>query len=194
MIAGNHDRQLVERDKVPLDPTDELADAVITAEQREWLRSIPATRVIHEDLLLFHGTPESDTGYLTETIAHGRIHLSPRQEIESRLKGFRQRIFLCGHTHIPRYVHLPAGVVIINPGSVGLQAFFNPSPEAHCVENGSPDARYAILTLTGRNPHVDFLAVPYDYRSAADRARENRQPHCAEWLRTGFTGQETKHE
>jgi putative phosphoesterase len=187
MVAGNHDRQLVNRDNATFGPTDELANAVITAEQRDWLRSIPSSRTIFGDILLFHGTPESDTGYLTETIAYGRVYLSPRQEIEINLQGYAQHVFLCGHTHIPRYISLPSGVIIINPGSVGLPAYIDPHPEMHIVETGSPDARYAILTLTERGPTAEFIAVPYDCELSAARARENGQPLCETWLRTGFT-------
>ena len=187
LVAGNHDRQLVDPDNATFGPTDELADAVITTEQRDWLRNIPSSQTIFGDIFLFHGTPESDTEYLTETIANGRVHLSPRQQIETKLDGYTQRIFLCGHTHIPRYVSLPSGVIIINPGSVGLQAYIDPHPETHIVEVGSPDARYAILTITDHAPVVEFIAVPYDYELSASRARENGQPLCETWLRTGFT-------
>lgn len=192
MVTGNHDRQLVKRDNATFGPTDELANAVITPEQRDWLRVIPPFRTLRDDILLFHGTPESDTDYLTETIANKRVHLSPWREIEARLDGYPQRIFLCGHTHIPRYVNLPTGAVIINPGSVGLPAYFDPQPVAHIVENGSPDARYAILTLNSHDPLVEFISIPYDHQSAADRARENGQPACSTWLRTGFVEQENK--
>jgi len=178
----------------PRSDPDELANASIFPEQRDWLRNLPACRTLHEEILLFHGTPQTDTAYLTETIAHGRVHLSPLPEIETRLNGFRHRVFLCGHTHTPRLIRFSGHTVIINPGSVGLPAFFNPSPEAHYVENGSPDARYAILTLNSRDPMVEFIAVPYDFQSAADRARANGQPSCAVWLRTGFVEQEMKHE
>lgn len=192
MVAGNHDRLLVQGDNAAIGPADELANASISPEQRDWLCSLPSSRTLFEDMRLFHGTPQTDTAYLTETIAHGRMHLSPLPEIESRLDGLKQRVFLCGHSHTPRLIRLSGNTVIINPGSVGLPAFFNPSPEAHCVETGSPDARYAILTLTNREPMVEFIPVPYDHQSAADRARENGQPSCAAWLRTGFVEQEDR--
>ena len=185
-IAGNHDRQLVRKDSATFGPTDELANAVITPGQRDWLRSLPPSRTILGDIVLFHGTPVDDTGYLTEDIAHGRAHLSSRKDIENRLKGYAQRVFLCGHTHIPRDIRLTTGQVIINPGSVGLPAYFDPHPEPHIVETGSPDARYAILTRSGDTTRVEFITVPYDCEKAADRARKNGQPVCDKWLRTGF--------
>ena len=33
------------------------------------------------------------------------------------------RLVLCGHSHVPRAVGLPDGRLVVNPGSVGLQAF-----------------------------------------------------------------------
>lgn len=185
-IAGNHDRQLVRKDSATFGPTDELANAVITPSQRDWLRSLPPSRTILGDIVLFHGTPVDDTGYLTEEISHGRTHLSARKDIENRLKGYAQHVFLCGHTHIPRDIRLTTGQMIVNPGSVGLPAYFDPHPEPHIVEIGSPDARYAILTISNEDTQVDFISVPYDSDKAADRARENNQPYCATWLQTGF--------
>jgi putative phosphoesterase len=184
-VAGNHDRQLVRKDSATFGPTDELANAVIT--QRDWLRSLPPSRTILGDIVLFHGTPVDDTGYLTEDIAHGRAHISARKDIENRLKGYAQRVFLCGHTHIPRDIRLISGQVIVNPGSVGLPAYFDPHPEPHIVETGSPDARYAILTINGEETQVEFISVPYDCDKAAEQARKNGQPICEKWLRTGFT-------
>jgi len=186
-VAGNHDRQLVRRDSATFGPTDELANAVITPSHRDWLRSLPPSRTILGDIVLFHGTPVDDSAYLTEDIAHGRAHLSSRKDIEGRLMGYAQRVFLCGHTHIPRDIRLPSGQVIINPGSVGLPAYFDPHPEPHIVETGSPDARYAILTMTGGETLVEFISLPYDCDKAAEQARKNGQPICEKWLRTGFT-------
>jgi putative phosphoesterase len=186
-VAGNHDRQLVRKDSATFGPTDELANAVITPSQRDWLRSLPPSRTILGDIVLFHGTPVDDTGYLTEDITHGRVHLSARKDIENRLKGYAQRVFLCGHTHIPRDIRLTTGQVIINPGSVGLPAYFDLHPEPHIVETGSPDARYAILTMTGGETQVEFISVPYDCETSAEQARKNGQPICEKWLRMGFT-------
>jgi len=39
--------------------------------------------------------------------------------------------------------------MIINPGSVGLPAYEDPSPPAHVSESGSPAANYAVLQLSG---------------------------------------------
>jgi putative phosphoesterase len=185
-VAGNHDRQLVRKDSATFGPTDELANTVITPSQRDWLRSLAPSRTILGDIVLFHGTPVDDTGYLTEEISHGRTHLSSRKDMENRLKGYAQRVFLCGHTHIPRDIRLTTGQVIVNPGSVGLPAYFDPHPEPHIVETGSPDARYAILTISDTGTQVDFITVPYDSDKAAEQARKNGQPVCEKWLQTGF--------
>ena len=75
----------------------------------------------------------------------GRTRLAAPTEIEARLGGTRSPVMLCGHTHIPRVVQLPAGALVVNPGSVGLPAYDDVFPEYHVVETGSPHARYALL-------------------------------------------------
>lgn len=52
-----------------------------------------------------------------------------------------------GHTHIPRCALERA--LIVNPGSVGLQAYQDEGDDSVTVENGSPHARYAVLENTG---------------------------------------------
>ncbi|EOW6434492.1 metallophosphoesterase family protein [Cronobacter turicensis] len=54
-------------------------------------------------------------------------------------------LILCGHTHIPRSVEISSTCLIVNPGSVGLQAYDDEHPFFHKMEAGSPHARYAIL-------------------------------------------------
>lgn len=53
--------------------------------------------------------------------------------------------------------------MIINPGSVGLPAYEDPSPPAHVSESGSPAANYAVLQLSGDQASVEHIAIPYDH-------------------------------
>ncbi len=102
-VAGNHDRQLVTKDAATYGLTDRYTDLIIDDIERSWLQSLPASLTIEDEILLFHGTPTSDSKYLLETIANGRVHLSTQKEIQNRLENVRNRVLLCGHTHIPAW-------------------------------------------------------------------------------------------
>lgn len=94
-------------------------------------------------------------------------------------------VVACGHTHIPRSVRLADGTLVVNPGSVGLRAFFGDSPELHPMETGSPDARHAILERSAAGWRTELVAVPYDAREMARLAAEHGRPEWEHVLRTG---------
>lgn len=83
---------------------------------------------------------------------------------------------LCGHTHIPRLVRSRTGQLLVNPGSVGLQAYEEENPVSHVVENHSPSARYAIVEKHGGTWQAQLLAVPYAYARVAELARQHGRP------------------
>jgi hypothetical protein len=76
--------------------------------------------------------------------------------------------------------------VIVNPGSVGIQAYEGHHPVPHTLEMGAPHARYAVLERTGSGWIAELIAVPYDWESAARLAERNRRPEWARALRTGY--------
>ncbi len=100
-----------------------------------WLSRLPRTLEL-PGMLLFHGTPLEDDRYLLETV-HPAVHsnavtLASDDEIADRLKLNSGTIapnllLLCGHTHIPRVVEHGTHL-IVNPGSVGLQAYQDTTP------------------------------------------------------------------
>lgn len=183
-IAGNHDRQLVSQPPEQHGASDRHAYAELTARHRAWLAALPAQAHLSHDILLCHGTPDSDSRPLLETVAHGGARLALPAEIRRRLGGEAAPIILCGHTHLPRLVQLDQ-TLIINPGSVGLPAYEDDSPEPHVVENGSPHARYALLDATERGWQVAFIALDYDHGVAAAQAERNGRSDWAAALRTG---------
>ena len=186
-IAGNHDRQVAFDDPPPHGPTDRYAFGQMTARQMDWLKALPAGLTLDEhDLLLCHGTPGDDAEYLLETPEHGRLRLASRAEIAARLGNPAAPVIACGHSHIPRLVHLPDGTAIVNPGSVGLPAYTDDGPRPHVSETGSPQARYALLEFTGPKMVVTFAAIEYDHARAAHRAAANGRPDWAVALRTGY--------
>ena len=175
-LAGNHDRVLAHDGPTSLGPSDAYAHKHLDAEHLAWLRALPATLAWHEDILLCHGTPSDDNTYLADTIEHGRLRRTTPGELTQRLQGVRAKVILCGHSHTPRVVHSAGGVVVINPGSVGLQAYSDQGSQPHVVECGSPHARYAVVTIEGDACSVDHIALPYDHHTAAKQAKHNGRP------------------
>ena len=158
----------------------------------DWLRSLPATLRWQPDMLLCHGTPQSDTQYFLETVANGRTRMASAAELAQRMGEESTRLIACGHTHVPRVLQTASGQTLVNPGSVGLPAYDDDQPEPHVVETGSPHARYAIVERLPHHadlPHsgwnVALHAVPYDHESMARLAERNGRPDWAHALRTG---------
>ena len=183
-IAGNHDRQLVSQPPEQHGESDRYAYAELSQRHREWLAALPAQAHLSHDILLCHGTPADDSVYLLETVAHGEVRLARPAEIRQRLGGAAAPIILCGHTHRPRAYTLDE-TLIINPGSVGLPAYADDTPEPHAVESGSPHARYALLDATASGWQVSHIALDYDHGAAAAQAERNGRPDWAAALRTG---------
>ncbi len=175
-IRGNQDRLIPESTLARLPPR-----------HLEWLESLPP-RLELNDVMLCHGTPLSDETYLLETVTPQGARAATPGEIAGRLGEVRTAVVLCGHTHIPRVVS-HGGVLIANPGSVGLPAYEDDAPYSHRMETGSPHARYAVLAETGRRWSVELIAVPYDFASAAAAARRHGREDWARRLETGFVTQ-----
>ena len=66
-----------------------------------------------------------------------------------------------------------------------LQAYDDDEPSFHVLENGSPHARYAIIDETENDYQVEFITVPYDYKTASETAKINGREDWALWLLTG---------
>jgi hypothetical protein len=109
-------------------------------------------------------------------------------EVLQRAGDAQASLILCGHTHVPRSVLLDDGRLIVNPGSVGLQAYDDDLPYPHKAENGSPHARYAIVERTAGGWAVEHYAVAYDWNAAAEVAQRHGRPDWATALRTGRMG------
>lgn len=200
-IAGNHERQLLREWARPahdIDPrtSDGHAALQIGARHAEWLRTLPPTHWLEPDVLLVHGTPGSDLVYWLESVTadfgqHGSTGQRPAgaAEVAERLAGgdpaaARASLVLCGHTHVPRIVQ--SGItLIVNPGSVGLQAYEDGHPHYHQAANGTPHARYAIVERAPAGWSARLCAVPYDWDAMSRLAARNQRPDWAYALATG---------
>lgn len=191
-ISGNEDRCLF------LPPEEaaeyscyEFVRSQLSAEHLAWLQALPSTAIVGEtpttcgDILCCHGTPFSDETYLLETVTEHGVFLKSGEDIYSHLKGVTQGMVVCGHTHIPRTAWLWDKGLVVNPGSVGWQAYSDTKPYPHKMETGSPHARYAILQRNGYHWNVEHIALKYDWHQAADACRQNGREDWAHWVETG---------
>jgi len=186
-VLGNEDRAIID-ETTPAEPRSSLAftRTQLTPEHMRWLGSLAPTAVVEDKLFLFHGTPECDDEYLLwEIFAAGKAP-TPLLVLERALAGVRQQLILCGHDHTPSKSALSDGRLIVNPGSVGLQAYTSDYPYHHAMAAGDPKAHYAVLEQVNSSWEAELVAVPYDFESAARAALEHSRPDWAYWLRTGL--------
>jgi predicted phosphodiesterase len=184
-IQGNQDRALSGKSDFSAFSTLEYVWKALAPQSHEWLASQPGTFVIGKDLFLCHGTPRSDETYLLESMSREGGFLKEPSCIRAHLAPVTQTVVLCGHSHIPRAVQLPDGRLIVNPGSVGLPAYSDEAPVAHKMETGSPHARYAVLSEATAGWTVEQMAIPYEWKKAAEKARRQGRNDWAEWLESG---------
>jgi predicted phosphodiesterase len=191
-IAGNHERQLLTLPRDRMGAADACAAAQLDERRRAWLAWLPTALRLADDVSCCHGTPVSDLAYFLETATPSGLRAATPAEAQGRagdlLRGTPHALILCGHTHVPRVMRLPDGRLVVNPGSVGLQAWSGDEPHPHQVETGSPHARYAIVERAAAGWRVALRSVPYDHEAAARRACDQQRPDWAHALRTGFVG------
>ncbi len=185
-IRGNHDRQLIDRSPADMGLSDRAAHGQLKSGHVAWLAGLPATRMLGEDVLLCHGSPGDDLQYLLEEVDGDRVRLASPHVIRERLGDARAALILCGHTHVHRVVSLPGCAWVVNPGSVGVQAYEDTSPALHYVETGSPHARYAVIDWQSGSPRVEFIALEYDWDSASKEAAKAGRADWAHALATGY--------
>lgn len=179
-ISGNHERQVLTDPPERINESDAFTRAALGAAALAWMASLPET-LVQDGMFLCHGTPASDVAPLAETKTPSGLRLATGDEIAVRLAGRDERLTLCGHTHIPRLVSLPDGRRVLNPGSVGLQAYSGENPWPYDVENGDPLARYAVID----GDAITLHAVEYDHLAAVRKAEAEARPDWAIALATG---------
>ncbi len=185
-VRGNEDRIVADPPRgAPESPTLEFVRRSLKPDHVLWLGDLPLTRVVHDEVLLCHGTPERDDEYLLHSVTRSGTVPRTVGDLAGMLQPIGQRVILCGHDHVPRVVRLPGGRMVVNPGSVGCPAFGDDRPFPHDMENGTPHARYAIVAKDAGDWRAEIVTLAYDWESAAQTADSNGRPDWAVWLRTG---------
>jgi predicted phosphodiesterase len=185
VLAGNHERQILEWTPEAGGASDGFARAALGSAELAWVRSLRPTWAWAPEVLLCHGTPRQDDEHFLETPRQGALVLATEDEIDARLAGQTSALVACGHSHVPRTVRTARGQWLVNPGSVGLQAYVDDEPERYVVQRGTPDAHYAIVEQRGTAWHCDLHAVPYGHDAMAALAARHGRPEWAQALRTG---------
>jgi putative phosphoesterase len=180
-LAGNHDREVRENGPGSV-AADHFARAQLGTAEIAWLATLPPRWQYAPDVLLCHGTPNSDLIPLLQTADHS----ATSAEVEKRLGDAQAILIACGHTHVPRIVKSRNGTLIVNPGSVGQPAYADDHPYPYLVENGSPDARYAIVEKHDGHWQAQLIAVSYEHNTMAALAKANGREDWARALATGY--------
>ena len=190
-IRGNHERQLL-GDPARMGVSDAYARAQLLPQQLAWIAALPSTLRLRHDVLLVHGTPASDLVYFLDTVTPQGSRAATLDEVSARIGDTDAALVLCGHTHMPRAVQLPDGRLVVNPGSVGLQAYDDDHLYPHVMENGTPHARYAIVESDAHGVwRAQFHQVDYDWETAAKLALAHGRPDWVTPLRSGRVGPAT---
>lgn len=186
-MAGNHERQLLTLPLERMGLSDRFAAQALTPAHKAWLAALPGELRPAPGLRCVHGTPGSDLVYLLETVTPAGLRPATPEEVAARAGEAGATLLLCGHSHMPRDLRLPA-LHVANPGSVGLQAYDDAHPWPHDVEVGTPHARYAVVDQADPGWRIELRQVAYDWEAAASRAEVNGRGDWADALRTGRVG------
>lgn len=184
-VRGNHERQLLTFETQRMGESDRHAALHLTDTHRAWLAEFPATALTAGDIFLCHGTPANDLDYFVETIDASGLRIATEEDVAARAADAPGTLLLCGHTHLPRSVQLADGRSVLNPGSVGLQAYEARFPFPHTIQTGSPHARYAVAERAANTWQIELIQVEYDWETQARLAEKNGRPEWARALRTG---------
>ncbi|HTV96340.1 MAG TPA: metallophosphoesterase family protein [Steroidobacteraceae bacterium] len=185
-IGGNHEHQVLASDPEQMGLSDRHAFESITAPQRTWMSALPPVLTPTPGVFMCHATPDSDVDCYLEDLVECELRAAPVDRIEARSRSCQAALILCGHSHLAKLVRLRTGQLIVNPGSVGIQAYEGHHPGPHVVEVGSPHARYAVLESSPQGWKAELVALPYDWTAAAKLARDRGREDWARALATGF--------
>ena len=186
-ISGNQDRQIYQADNAEIasNPTMQFILDDLGTEPLDWMKSLPFDLQLTPELYLCHGTPKSDLIYLLEDVSTGTAIVRKDNDIQALLGEQKSRLICCGHTHTPRLVKLASGSTILNPGSVGLQAYTDEEPVVHSMQNYTDKACYAIIEITQNDFIVEHRRVNYEVASAIKDCLARDRDDWAHFLQTG---------
>jgi predicted phosphodiesterase len=185
-ISGNTDREILQ--STDTDFTKEGMDRVkadLSHESTAWLRTLPKTTTHDGLFFVCHGTPESDDEYLLEKVTANGVFVHNDEDLIECTKHIKERIILCGHSHVNRVIYLSNDKIILNPGSVGLPAYLGNGEYRFAMESNTPHAKYAIVHAGGGNINIEQVLCTYNWRQASEATRKNGNDKWANFLLYG---------
>jgi predicted phosphodiesterase len=187
-ISGNTDREILEAIDDPSAKRKPGMDRVVeelSAISIDFLRGLPANQTCDDLFFICHGTPESDNEYLLEKVTANGVFVYNDEDLIAKTFGIRERIILCGHSHVNRVIWLSNGKIILNPGSVGLPAYLGTGAHRFAMESMTPHAKYAIVSIDAGTINIEQVLCTYDWEAAAETAKRNGNPDVARFLING---------
>ncbi len=185
-LSGNHERQLLTLGPGERAASDEFTHSQLTAKEIAWIAAQRSMERFSPEVVLCHGTPASDVEYFLETVEPTHVRAATLSEVDARLGHLEAELIACGHTHIPRSVRATTGQLIVNPGSVGLQAYDAMHPHPHVMATGSPDARYAVVERLADVWVASLISVPYANQKMVQLALTRQRQDWACALASGY--------
>lgn len=184
-ISGNQDRFILENlDRKSDFMTLEYVKAKMDERAIVWLKSLAFDCLVDDEIYACHASPQSDTVYLLEKLGENFVGIREQQELDLLLKDIRQKIVICGHSHVSKIVSTDQKL-IVNPGSVGLPAYDDDLPIYHKMQNYNPSSNYMVMSKTEASLKWERISLEYDFEQAAQLAEANNRDDWAKWIRTG---------
>jgi putative phosphoesterase len=185
-ISGNTDREILESlGQVSQKENMERVKGQLCDESITWLRNLPQIITVDDLFFVCHGTPESDNDYLLEKVTEHGVFVYNDEELMAKVKQVKERIILCGHSHVNRVVYLSNDKIILNPGSVGLPAYLGKGEYSFAMESNTPHAKYAIVHADGHSINIEQVQCSYDWHAASSAAKSNGNDNWAQYLLHG---------
>jgi diadenosine tetraphosphatase ApaH/serine/threonine PP2A family protein phosphatase len=147
-IRGNVDRWLVDDSDVfePMRPLIERSREMLGEQLARELAALPESTT-RDGTLYCHASPLSDMD---------SFYPEPKDSDAERLMGVEARRVVFGHTHLQFMREGPAGIELLNPGSVGIPL------------DGDRRAAYAVVH---DDDSVELRRVEYDWQAVANEVR-----------------------
>ena len=153
--------------------------AQLSADDLAFVQAFKPTLTVKMDanttMLCFHGSPHSNTDIILAT--------TPAADVDKMLAGHQATVMAGGHTHV-QMLRQHNGLIILNPGSVGMpfeQMPFTGTPRI------LPQAEYAIVTWRNGVISADLRRVPIDLDAVKQAALDSELPEPDEWVKNWIT-------
>jgi predicted phosphodiesterase len=160
-VMGNHDAFMLDpslirsySESALIVGSVEATRAALSSADLAFIQTFEPTIAL-EGLLLYHGTPRSNTEDLLAT--------TPPERVDEMLAGVQATVLAGGHTHL-QMLRQHRGMLIVNTGSLGM-------PFREYAAGGPPVilpfAEYALVESGRAGVSVDLRRVPLEPRALA---------------------------